>query len=117
MSEAKHTAIAHIPFQTIKDRFAAIQQHVVLRLADTDKGPTYKLSQSDWSWLRGDMAELISRVEEQCNSHSAAVALAEAVRDWYENAGNSDPTQDSTGSVDLWHLARAFLEAQRGGGA
>jgi hypothetical protein len=40
-------------------------------------------------------------------------ALAKSVVDWYENAGNADPDQDSQGSAQLWSKARAVLAKVR----
>ena len=36
--------------------------------------------------------------------------VAQAVVDWYENAGDADPDQKSTGSVELWTQARTALK-------
>lgn len=43
------------------------------------------------------------------STKSEGQQLAQAVVDWYENAGNADPDKDSPGSVELWELAKKVL--------
>ena len=42
------------------------------------------------------------------------LAACEAVVQWYENAGNEDPDQQSAGSVDLWAKCRNAAQKARG---
>ena len=56
---------------------------------------------------------------DQANAHLIAAApdgyaLAESIVRWYENAGDSDPDQESPGSIKLWRQAKAFLAKARG---
>ena len=57
--------------------------------------------------------------ESQANARLIAAApdgyaLAESIVRWYENAGDSDPDQESPGSIKLWRQAKAFLAKARG---